>query len=156
MAGVSVGDESDNPVGINVTPLVDIIFCLCVFFMISFRFKQIEGRFVAWLPRNTGPGPGDLVVPLTEVRVALFWNETTRDTVRQLGHRRVADDEELAVLLREAHDDCVRLDQPISPVTIDADVRVPWRDVVGVVNVCKQSGLDKVAFALQAPTAERR
>jgi biopolymer transport protein ExbD len=58
MASVNVGSEGDSPVAINVTPLVDIIFCLCVFFMISFRFKQIEGRFDAWLPRTTGVGPG--------------------------------------------------------------------------------------------------
>ena len=44
MAGVSVGESEENPVAINVTPLVDIIFCLCVFFMISFKFKQLEGK----------------------------------------------------------------------------------------------------------------
>ena len=49
MAGVSVGESEENPVAINVTLLVDIIFCLCVFFMISFKFKQLveEVRLVA-------------------------------------------------------------------------------------------------------------
>ena len=40
-------DPSENPVAVNVVPLVDIIFCLCVFFMCSFKFKQIEGKFTS-------------------------------------------------------------------------------------------------------------
>ena len=42
MAGSS--SPEDNPVGINVTALVDVIFCHCLFFMCSLHFKQV-GRF---------------------------------------------------------------------------------------------------------------
>lgn len=45
--------SDDNPVGINVTAMVDIIFCLCLFFMCSMHFKQIEGKLESWLP-DTG------------------------------------------------------------------------------------------------------
>jgi biopolymer transport protein ExbD len=51
MAG---GSSEDNPVPLNVVPMVDVIFCLCVFFMCSFKFKQLEGKFNSWLPRNKG------------------------------------------------------------------------------------------------------
>ena len=30
------GAGEDNPVSLNVAPMVDIIFCLCIFFMCSF------------------------------------------------------------------------------------------------------------------------
>jgi biopolymer transport protein ExbD len=157
MASVSTGDEGDNPIAINVTPLVDVIFCLCVFFMISFRFKQIEGRFDAWLPRTTGLGPVPHldIDPIVELRVALFWNETTRHAVRKLGSRLVATDEELERLLQGARDDCVRLGKPIVPLTIDADGRVPWSDVVDVVNLGKKSGIDRIEFAFPSPAAKR-
>jgi biopolymer transport protein ExbD len=158
MASVNVGSEGDSPVAINVTPLVDIIFCLCVFFMISFRFKQIEGRFDAWLPRTTGVGPGPVNTSdlLSEVRVALFWDETAQRTVRKLGSRRVDSDDELGQLLQEAHDAYVRLNQPDAPATIDAEARVPWNDVVKVLNLCKKSRIDRIEFALQAPPEQRR
>jgi biopolymer transport protein ExbD len=43
MAGTqNIGEASDNPVAINVTAMVDVIFCLCLFFMFSFKFKQFE------------------------------------------------------------------------------------------------------------------
>ena len=152
MAGVSVGDDADNPVGINVTPLVDIIFCLCVFFMISFKFKQLEGKFDSWLPKNKG-SVGDITVEnlLDEVRVAMYWDETDGRTVRKLRNRRVDDDGELGQLIKEAHDAWVSMNKPNAPVTIDAEARVPWNDVITVLNLCKKNHIDKIEFALGAP-----
>ena len=46
------GEAEDNPLPINVVPMVDIIFCLCVFFMCSFKFRETEGKFDSWLPKD--------------------------------------------------------------------------------------------------------
>src|SRR5262245_12728473 len=132
MAGVSVGESEDNPVNINVTPLVDLIFCLCVFFMISFKFKQLEGKFDTWLPKGKGAQGMPLNAVIQEVRVALFWDEGKQDTVRKIGTRFVPDDGELQQLITDAHTGFVRLNQPDVPLTIDADLRVPWEDVITV------------------------
>jgi biopolymer transport protein ExbD len=151
MAGATMDEGQENPVGINVTPLVDIIFCLCVFFMISFKFKQIEGKFDTWLPRNKGDqGVGEAGL-IEEIRVALLWDEDARVTRRLLGTRRVQSDDELQALIREAHEDFVRINKPEIPVTIDADPRVPWNEVMLVVNLCKRNQLNKIEFAMGAP-----
>ncbi len=152
MAGVSVGESDENPVAINITALVDIIFCLCVFFMISFKFKQIEGKFDTWLPKGKGVGGvGADASIIEEIRVAMFWDDVAEKTVRNLRNRRVDDDETLQALIKEAHDDFVRLNKPDIPVTIDADAKVPWDDVIRVVNLCKRNQIDKIEFALGAP-----
>ena len=152
MAGVSVGESEENPVAINVTPLVDIIFCLCVFFMISFKFKQLEGKFDSWLPKGKGSsGAVTAEGILDEVRVALTWDQDSQRTIRQLRDRRVDDDAELSALIAEAHDDWVRMNKPDTPVTIDAEARVPWEEVIKVMNICKQIHIDKIEFALGAP-----
>ena len=151
MAGVSVGEDQDNPVAINITALVDIIFCLCVFFMISFKFKQIEGKFDTWLPKSKG------LVPMTteelpkEIRIAMFWDERAEKVKRQLGMRKVETNEELENLIRQAREDFDKMGVPDIPVTIDADARVPWRDVIDVVNLCKRVNVEKIQFALGAP-----
>jgi len=151
MAGSSMG-EDENPVAINVTPLVDVIFCLCVFFMISFKFKQLEGKFDSWLPKGKGAaGSVQIEGILDEVRVAMFWDEVNQRTVRQLGTRRVDSDEELSDLIKEGHDAWVRMNKPDTPVTIDAEARVPWNDVITVMNLCKKNRIDKIEFALGAP-----
>src|SRR6266850_3233723 len=122
MAGVSVGEDNDNPVAINVTPLVDIIFCLCVFFMISFKFKQIEGKFDTWLPKGKGvSGVDPSTEVISEIRVAMFWDEANQRTIRQYGSRRVQDDGELESLIKEAKAAWIASNKPEVPMTIDAE-----------------------------------
>ena len=152
MAGVSVGESAENPVAINVTAMVDVIFCLCVFVMISFKFKQLEGKFDSWLPKGKG-SVGSIQVEgiLDEVRVALTWDEDRQRTVRNLRYRVVESDDELGVLIKEAHDDWVRMNKPETPVTIDAEAKVPWMDVITVMNLCKKNRIDNIEFALGAP-----
>ena len=153
MAGsTAIGESEDNPVAINVTPLVDIIFCLCVFFMISFKFKQIEGKFDTWLPKGKGSQGMPLDAVIQEVRVALFWDEENSKTIRKIGTRIVPDDDELQQLIQEAHAGFVRLDRPDQPLTIDGDLRVPWEDVVKVMNISKKAGMKQVEFAYNVPS----
>jgi biopolymer transport protein ExbD len=151
MAGVSVGESPDNPVAINVTAMVDVIFCLCVFFMCSLHFRQLEGKFDTWLPKGKGgtsPIPSDQVI--TEMRVAMFWDDANKKTVRQYGQRVIQNDEELEQLIKSSHDDFLHLNKPDAPLTVDADPRVPWSDVIDVVNMGKRQAVEKIEFAMGA------
>ena len=123
-------DPNENPVAINVVPMVDVIFCLCVFFMCSFKFKQIEGKFDSWLPKDKGMGPMSADMVIQEIRVAMFWDEPTQTTLRQLGSRKVKTDEELQQLIRSGYDDAVRTGHPDIPVTIDEIGRASCRERV--------------------------
>ena len=150
MAG---GSAEDNPVPINVVPMVDVIFCLCVFFMCSFEFKQVEGAFAAWLPRNKGtncaPPPS-----VREIRIALFWEPDAQQVRRVFGQRIVEDDGELTQLLRGAQNDWVLQGRPNVPLVIDGDPRVPWKHVVDVLDVATTLGIKNIEFA-QAAGAPR-
>lgn len=150
MAGVSVGESPENPVAINVTAMVDVIFCLCVFFMCSLHFRQLEGKFETWLPKGKGAAGTPDTAVLAEMRVAMFWDEANKKTVRQYGQRFVATDDELQALIKSSHEDFVRLNKPDAPLTIDADARVPWSDVIDVVNLGKRESIEKIEFAMGA------
>jgi len=143
MAG---GSSEDNPVPINVVPMVDVIFCLCVFFMCSMKFKQLEGKFDSWLPKNKGNS--GVAAEIVETRIALFWDADKQVTRRQFGHRIVETDAELESLIKSAHDDFVLKNKPDAPVIIDGDARVPWKDVIGIVNIAKKLKIDNIEFAL--------
>src|SRR6187549_1827644 len=92
--GGNIGEASDNPVEINVTAMVDVIFCLCIFFMCSFHFKQLEGRIDAWLPKEKGNqagSPRDII--LEEIRVFMRWDGNR--TVRKVTNTAVSGDDQL-------------------------------------------------------------
>jgi len=150
MAGASMGDSDENPVNINITPLVDIIFCLCVFFMVSFKFKQLEGKFDAWLPKEKGFEGMPLKAVIQEIRVALFWDDKNLKVVRKMGTRFVPENDQLQQLISESYQDFKRLNKPDIGLTIDADTRVPWESIIDVMNVGRKAGVNKVEFAAGA------
>ena len=148
--GGNIGEESDNPVEINVTAMVDVIFCLCIFFMCSFHFKQVEGRIDAWLPKDKGPHPAtaDLRPILEEIRVFMRWDPATGRTVRRIGNRpAVADDHELMDTIKLLKSDYDRAQKPDVAVLIDAVPDVPWQDVIRVLDLIKAEKIAKVEFA---------
>ena len=147
MAG---GSDEDNPVGLNVVAMVDIIFCLCIFFMCSFRFKQLEGKFESWLPKDKGNSGAMSDAPIQEIRIAMFWDEANGRVRRQYGHRQVDDDGELEQLIAGAYEDFKKINKPDVPVIVDGQAMVPWESVITVVNMAKRVGIDKVEFALGA------
>jgi biopolymer transport protein ExbD len=142
------GDAADNPVAINVVPMVDVIFCLCVFFMCSMKFKQLEGKFDSWLPKDKGNS--GTPTEIQETRIALFWDVDKQKTRRQFGSRVVEDDGELEGLIKSSHEDFVLKNKPDAPVIIDGDARVPWKDVIDVVDVCNKLQISNIEFALGA------
>ena len=149
-------DPNENPVAINVVPMVDVIFCLCVFFMCSFKFKQLEGKFESWLPKNKGDGaPSASSAVIEEIRVALFWDDQSGKTLRQFGAKKVQADDELQALIKASHDEFVRMNKPDTPVIIDAHAKVPWQDVVNVMNLCKKVQIDKIEFAMGGPPLKK-
>jgi biopolymer transport protein ExbD len=147
---MSHADSADNPVGINVVPMVDIIFCLCVFFMCSFKFRETEGKFDSWLPKDKGEGGNPDPGPLQEMRVIITWDQNSQKTTRQYLHKTVKDDAELEACIREAHDDFVAKNKPDIPLTIDGGAAVPWKEVMAVVNIGKSLEIKNLEFAMGA------
>src|SRR5580693_7590943 len=67
MAGAA---SEDDAVSLNVTPLIDIIFCLCIFFICSFHFKQLQGKLDSWLPKDKGnQAGGATTATMDEIRI---------------------------------------------------------------------------------------
>lgn len=148
------GEAEDNPVNINVVPMVDVIFCLCVFFMCSFKFKQLEGKFASWLPKDKGLGGATDPGEISEMRVALFWDNG--NVRRQFGHKEVPLDRRsdgegsLEEILDSAHRDFVSRGKPDTPCIIDGASEVPWQSIYTVVNICKALEIEKIEFAMGA------
>lgn len=143
----NIGEASDNPVEINVTAMVDVIFCLCIFFMCSFHFKQLEGKIDTWLP-NHGPEPSPTVVPpvLEEIRLFLRWDPATGTTLRKVGSTEVSSDADLLGRIRLHKGDYERIGKLDVPILIDSTPDVPWQDVVHAVDLCKTEHLSKIEF----------
>ncbi|SRR5258706_15029918 len=147
MAG---SDSEDNPLPVNVVPMVDVIFCLCVFFLASFHVRPSESRLDTWLPKERGTGAGSVETP-TELRVILGWQPATGAITRRLGHRDLHSMDELAGLLREAQGAQLARHGPAEPLILDAEPGVPWAAAVEVVDLARELGIEHLEFARGPP-----
>ncbi|HZN57307.1 MAG TPA: biopolymer transporter ExbD [Planctomycetota bacterium] len=155
MAGSSnIGEETDNPVAINATAMVDVIFCLVLFFMCSFHFRELEGKIETWLPKEGGVITGTVEKKLLEdICIVIDWDERTNSASRRLGNRPPAkSDGELITLVLEMSADHEKLGKKDFPVVLDVARKVPWREVVHVMDLCKKEKLERIEFA--APAAK--
>jgi biopolymer transport protein ExbD len=146
MAG---GPAEDNPVGINITAMVDIIFCLCLFFLCSMHFKQLECKIETWLPKDRGVNttPPEKVV-LEEIRVFMRWDGASGQTTRKVGNRgAVTTDEELMKIVNQMAMDYQKAGKAEFPVLIDSTEDVPWADVIHVMDLCKKDNIQRIEFA---------
>ena len=53
----SFGDDGQ----LNMTPMIDIVFQLILFFLFSLKFKSIDWRIESQLPTDRGPGGGHVL-----------------------------------------------------------------------------------------------
>lgn len=126
--------EQDGVVtGINVTPLVDIMLVLLIVFMVTAHFVQDSGLKIN-LPKaatTEAAVTASLTVSLDEKgTIHLLDNEVDLNGLK-------------ANLEREAK---------INPgvrVTVAADQDLPYRTIVGVLDLIKQAGVTRVALAAE-------
>jgi len=143
--------QDENPLPLNVVPMVDIIFCLCVFFLVCFQARVHESRLDSWLPKDRGEGPGLLAGPFSELRVVLGWNAKTGAIQRRFGRRELKDSTELESVLREARDAQRAANQPEQPLILDSAPGVPWTAALEVLDIGRGLGFAETQLALGSP-----
>jgi biopolymer transport protein ExbD len=150
MAGSS--DSADNPVAINIVPMIDVIFCLCLFFMCSFKFKQLEGKIESWLPKDKGVFSDAVSNPvLEEIRVVMRWDRQANLTRLSVNNRVVRTEDQLTSALKENLADYDKLGKKDVPGIIDAFPDVPWQNIITVMDIMKNVNIVKIEFAAPMP-----
>ncbi|MBI3818190.1 MAG: biopolymer transporter ExbD [Planctomycetes bacterium] len=149
MAGGGGEANADNPLPLNVVPLIDVIFCLLLFFMCSFHFKTLEGKMDAWLPQDKGNNKTQVDNKIIgEVRITLEWDRVQLKTLRKFGRTPYDSDEELGQVMRDQFDRNKANGNGEVPVIIQPNTDVPWLDVIHVMDIVHQKNLPKMEFAL--------
>ena len=129
-------DDDDIISGINVTPLVDVTLVLLVVFMVTAKIIVSQGM------------PMDLPKAASGEEVQnVFSVELTLDGKTRVDSLAVAGDDAISELARQA-----RAKNKDIRAVIRADKKVEHGRVIRVLDLLKQSGVARIAFAV-APTA---
>jgi len=141
---VNLRPHRPEPPDINLTPMIDVVFLLLIFFMVSTTFKE-DTRIQIRLPEAKGEE-----APADEPRVL----EIAIDDAGtfHVNERRVADHE--PATLREAIIGAVGEERGF-PVVIRADAATPYQAVMTAMDAASRLGLLRFAFAATRPDASR-
>ena len=83
-----------------MTPMIDVVFLLLVFFMLTMHFKEVEGKLISHLPKDYGPHPEYSPPELQEIRITICANGNWREHLTNKGkHEKVAKPNEVCVVL---------------------------------------------------------
>jgi biopolymer transport protein ExbD len=130
--------QSDEPPVINMTPMVDVILCLLVFFMAATRlYDWDENEFVVKVPEvsEAAPltaAPDDLVLTITR-RGSVVVGEKTHDL------------DGLVAVLREARGRYVN-----QGVVIRGDAKLTYQDLADVLSACDEAGIRNVRLPVRS------
>jgi biopolymer transport protein ExbD len=178
MPGEAQADGSD------MTPMIDIVFQLLIFFMLTMQFQEVEGKLLSQLPKvgtQSTPAP-----PREELRIVLCADGNTAEHLTNRGlHDQTRKDGAVCRLYVERHAVGEAAPTEGAPgrgtsnkavyaaagakarelldalgnanvsVVLDADPEVPYEHVLGVVDACKAVRINAVEFVANARLAGR-
>lgn len=114
---------------LSITPLIDVVFLLLIFFLVSTRFAEEERQIEIELPTASQ------ALPLTAEPRELFININREGQYfidGQFRHVEVVEE-----LLKQA----VANNPLTQTVVIRADKRAPWEPVLTALDLCKKTGI---------------
>jgi len=133
-------DGGSRKIPIDMTPMIDVVFQLMIFFMLTLKIKADEGDFNINMP-ITAPAPTatqDIIVP--PIKVRLIANPDGSLASLQLGRRNLGTGERaFAMLNSEVLNIIGRPGNPITKdieVELDADYELRYQDIVQAISAC--------------------
>ncbi len=161
-----LSEIASEEIEMEMTPMIDVTFLLLIFFLCTLKFKLLEGKLAAYLPKDVGVNSApaepkekvEVVINVREPGQKFFaggdekdtpWDKdnhrryyiTGRQLQYQIGPRKTAKVDELAKWLQEFY----RQD-PESPTTIDCRPGTTYGDMVPVLDSLADAGFLKVTF----------
>ena len=182
-------EKVDQP---PMTPMIDVVFQLLIYFMLTMHFKEVEGKLLSQLPKDKGLASSPVNQPeLQEVRIFLCAGGDIKTHRYNKGKHEKGDDKpneicysfveknEIGEMYKtEVHGKKFAHNRAIykaiaektaelgqvtpsywdetkkAPIILDADSEIPYEHIIGVVNACKEVGIDNIEFVGNARFGE--
>jgi biopolymer transport protein ExbD len=136
----------DEVPAINLTPMIDVVFNLIIFFVVGTRFADMERNIAVQVPAVRD---AQTLSPAPEKRVINVF----RDGQLSLDKKTMTLDQLTATLA------AARREYADLGVVIRGDEEAPFQYVASALNACRRAGISDMGISVriaQAPTPERR
>jgi biopolymer transport protein ExbD len=131
------------PAPMNLVPMIDILFLLLAFFIISWQFSKSETELNVSVP--TAVEGADPKQQRGEIVINIFAD----GSIRVEGVNNTLP--ELEAKLTDIHKAF-----PNQPVRLRGDGTVSYQRMVEVIDTCQKAGIWNISFATQRPSGEKK
>lgn len=132
----------DDMPSINLTPMLDIVFNLIIFFMVGSRFTDLENNIDLKVPEVNSTAP---LSEAPEKRVINVFRDG-----RIVLDRQDVSLSELVAQLSSAHSQYAELG-----VIVRGDAEGPFQNVASVLTACRQAGVQDMGISVRLANKER-
>jgi len=122
--------------GLNLTPLIDVVFNLLIFFLVATSFQRIQRELQVDLPKAKAAGTVSMEIQPISVTV-------DKEGVVTMGERKITI-EELPKRLREA---VASARKP--RIFVRGDAKTFHEHIVAVLSACQEAGITDVSLATE-------
>jgi len=122
--------HSDPGVAIELTPIIDMVFLLLIFFLVATTFQQTEREMQIALPSAVTAGP------ISEALREIIINVDAEGRIVINGVTMEPDDLESVISAAVAAN-------PAQKVTVRGDRRTAYANIVLVLDICKANGIQE-------------
>jgi len=127
--------NEEDEARVNLTPMIDVVFLLIIFFMVVTKFHELEREIDVKLPKTSD------AQPLTEPPREIIVNVKRDGTFTIRGKAKSLDD--IREILRRAKES-----YPGQTVLVRGDAKTYYGHVAKVLGVCKGVGIDNSNLAV--------
>ena len=159
---------------LEMTPMIDVTFLLLIFFMCTIKFKTLEGKLAAYLPKDVGVNASD-AEPKEKIDIYLrldaagqrvqakpyklngsriSWTKPEDGEFTLLDHevtyqvnRDTFKDDAAGLAKMAERLETLRRNDPERAVTIKAMQGIIYKDIIPVLDTCIEIGYTDVTFA---------
>lgn len=126
----------------NLVPMIDVLFLLLAFFIISWQFSKSETELNVKVPTaQEGADP-------TQQRGEIIINIFADGSIRVEGKTLTLPELELVLIdIRKAWEQ--------QPVRLRGDASATYQQMVDVIDTCQKAGIWNISFAAQRPPTEK-
>ncbi len=132
---MNIGSNSKEQLEVNITPLIDVVFLLLIFFMVSTTFER-ESEIEIMLPEATATAEtiDEFVLQITIDEEGTYY----------INHQRVINTK-LETLMKAMQ--TVAGDRKDPPIVLSADAKTPHQAVVTAMDAARRLGFVHLNFA---------
>jgi biopolymer transport protein ExbD len=131
-------NRDPEPAAMQLAPMIDIVFLLLIFFIVTWQFTRSETELDVSVP--TAQEGSELTRPRGEIIINILPDGTIRVDSTTLDLPQLQ--ERLASIAKQFEN---------QPVRIRGDGQVFYQRIVDVINTCQKAGIWNISFATQRP-----